>query len=258
MSKAALHAQRPHAGRIVLIVSITMFSWHAPATAQKQIEEAEQIWLGYFNQTRFTSRTGMWMDVHMRFTNHYIKEKTFDIARLAYIYYLHDDVRLMAGYARAVRFNRSGVHRVPEHRPWQQIFWTEKRTHFSLTQTFRVEQRFRRNVEDSVLGKGYNFNWRFRYNFSVTVPLKGKEVTPGTPFVFLAEDIHINAGKNIVYNHFDQNRLFGGLGYQFTPTLNAQLGYLFIFQNQGLPGRYLHIHAIRLYVIHSLDLRKNP
>ena len=258
MCKEILHALNPSAARFIVTLGILLLGCQREATAQKQIEEAEQTWLGYFNQTRFTARSGVWLDMHIRFTNHYIKEKTFEITRLAYIYYITDNVRLMAGYTYANRYNRSGVNRVPEHRPWQQIFWTEKRKGFSITQTFRVEQRFRRNVADSVLSRGYNFNWRFRYNFAMTIPLKGREVAPGSPFIYLADEIHINAGKNIIYNYFDQNRLFVGLGYQFTRSLNAHLGHLFIFQHQGIPGHYLHIHAIRLYVIHSLDLRKNP
>jgi len=57
-----------------------------------------------------------------------------------------------------------------------------------------------------------------------TVPLKGKQVAPKVPFVFVNE-VFINFGKNIVNNYFDQDRVFAGMGYPFTSHFNAQLGY---------------------------------
>jgi hypothetical protein len=90
----------------------------------------------------------------------------------------------------------------------------------------------------------------------LTVPLKGKQLLPATPFLLLSNEVHLNAGKNIVHNHFDQNRTFLGLGYQFTDQLSAHLGHLFIYQYQGIPDSFLHIHAIRVYLIHNLDFRK--
>lgn len=197
------------------------------------------------------------MDIHYRLTDDFIREKTIGIARFAYIYYLSDGVRAMAGYAFAPRFSNTGVSQIPEHRPWQQLLWIGKKQGFTLTQSFRIEQRFRRKVTDGELADEYNFNWRFRYNFSFAVPLVGKELAPKNPFLLLSNDIHINAGKNVVHNYFDQNRLSIALGYQFTSHLNAHLGYLFVFQQEAEAGRYLHINAIRLYVIHSLDFRNN-
>lgn len=226
------------------------------AFTQKYIEVRDQTWLGYFNQTRLTEKSGLWMDLHFRLTDDFINEKTIGIARFAYIYYLSDHVRLMAGYAYATRYSNVGVGRIPEHRPWQQILWVEKKKGFNLTQAFRVEQRFRRNIADSELADDYNFNWRFRYNFTFTVPLKGKEVVARTPFLLFNNEIHINAGKNVVHNYFDQNRLFMGLGYQFTSHMNAHLGYLFIFQQAPASGHYLHINAIRLFVTQNFDFRK--
>ena len=91
-------------------------------------------------------------------------------------------------------------------------------------QWVRIDERFRTKVVDGELTNSYNFNWRFRYNIAFTFPLKGKVVQAKTPFLFFNDEIFINAGQNIVYNYFDQNRLFVGLGYQFTAHLNAQLG----------------------------------
>lgn len=183
-----------------------------------------------------------------------MREKTMTIARIAYIYHVSAQVRMMAGHAYANRYNQSGVYRVPEHRSWQQIQWVEHKKGFNFTQAFRVEQRFRRRVRDETLDEGYNFNWRFRYNFTFTIPLRGSTLVKHTPFLLVQDEILVNAGKLISHNYFDQNRSFLGIGYQFTETTSAHLGYLFIFQ-QDNPPRYLHIHAIRVFVSHNVDWR---
>lgn len=241
-----------------IFIVLLLLSSAAQAFAQKQIEVRNQTWLGYFNQTRFTQRSGVWVDLHYRLTGDFTQTRSINIARVAYIYYLSDQVLLMAGYAYAKQFSSvENIPAAPEHRPWQQIQWVVKKHGFSLRQSLRVEQRFRGKLENGVLVNDYNFNWRFRYNFAISVPLKGKQVVAKTPFLYVNNDIHINAGKSIVNNYFDQNRFFLGIGYQFTSQLNAQLGYMNVFQQQPSGNQYVNINAIRLYVIHHLDLRKS-
>lgn len=223
---------------------------------EKDIEYREQIWLGYFNQTRFTNKVGLWTDLHLRFTDQFTGRLGLSIIRLAPMYYLNDQTRLAAGYAYVTAYGVGDNPDVPEHRLWQQIQWIEKKKWFNMMQWFRVEERFRTKVVAGELTNEYNFNWRLRYNISFTIPLKGKTVEPKTPFVFLNDEIHINAGKNINLNYFDQNRLFVGLGYQFTTHLNAHLGYMYVFQQLSEQNEFVHIDAIRLFVFHNLDFRK--
>jgi hypothetical protein len=124
-------------------------------------------------------------------------------------------------------------------------------------QWLRLEERFRRKVEEGTLTSDYNFNYRIRYAVAFTIPLKGKQVTPQTPFVFINNELMINFGSEIVNNYFDQNRFFVGVGYQFTSALNAQIGYLNVFQQLPAYSTFRNIDAIRLYVFHNLDFRQN-
>jgi len=239
-----------------LILVIVMHGGHAVFSQTKEFETREQTWFGYFNQTRFTKRSGVWLDLHLRLTNDFVKQKNVSIIRAGYTYYLSDQVRLTAGYAYVTQYGLAPEEPdVPEHRPWQQIQWFEKKNGFNLMQWFRIDERFRTKVIDGELTDSYIFNWRFRYNFALTLPLRGKVIQAKTPFLFFNDEIHINAGKNIVYNYFDQNRLFLGLGYQFTSHLNAQLGYMYVFQQLPAGNKYANINAIRFFVFHNLDFR---
>src|SRR6185503_547945 len=96
------------------------------STAQtKHTEYLQQVWLGYFNQTRFSNKFGMWTDLHLRTKDNFFKELSQAIIRLGLTYYLSDDVKLTAGYAYVTHYpadNHENVS-VPEHRPWQQLQW---------------------------------------------------------------------------------------------------------------------------------------
>lgn len=222
---------------------------------EKEITYREQTWLAYFNQTRFSEKWGLWTDLHLRFTDNYADRLGLSIIRVAPMYYLTDQTRLTAGYAYITAYNTDDNPNIPEHRLWQQIQWFEKKKHFNMMQYFRVEERFRGQLVAGELSDDYLYTWRFRYSMALTIPLKKGGVAPKTPFIFLNDEIHINAGKNITNNYFDQNRLFAGLGYQFTNQLNAQLGYLFVFQQLTAPNTFVHIDAIRFFVFHNLDFR---
>jgi hypothetical protein len=223
--------------------------------SQKMSETREQVWFGYFNQTRFTDRSGLHVDLQLRF-NDYVNQKSFSIARIGYTYFCSDQLRLTAGYGFITHYSlTAGQPDIPESRPWQQVQWFDKKKKVSLSQYLRIEERFVRRTSDGALADDHRFTWRFRYNFAVSIPLKGEAVIARTPFLFFNDEILINAGKNVINNYFDQNRLVAGLGYQFTNKLNAQLGYIYVFQQLPAGNQYIHINALRLSVLHIIDLR---
>jgi hypothetical protein len=85
--------------------------------------------------------------------------------------------------------------------------------------------------------------------------LKGKEIKAKTPFLAAINEVFLNFGKNVVYNTFDQNRLFVGLGYQISSHMNVQLGYMNVYQQEASGSNYFSTHAVRLFLFQTLDLR---
>ena len=51
--------------RIALLATTILFCSNVNAQT-KQTENVNQIWLGYFNQTRFSNKWGTWTDLHLR------------------------------------------------------------------------------------------------------------------------------------------------------------------------------------------------
>jgi hypothetical protein len=235
---------------------IGLFTITTDAFSQKHTEDREQLWIGYFNQTRFTKRFGTWTDLHYRRTDNFTNHSFQFLARVGFTYYISNNVRATAGYAYVHHFEEEPTPAREEHRPWQQLWWKQDYNGFATMQWIRLEERYREKIKEGQVVDGYNFNYRLRYNLSLFVPLKGKKLVANTPFFALIDEVFINMGKEIVNNYFDQNRFFIGFGYQFNTHLNAQLGYMNLFQQTAAGNKYTNTHAIRFFVFHTLDLRK--
>lgn len=230
----------------------------AAQTPAKTVHQREQTWIGYFNQTRLTNKFGFWLDVHYRQTDHFTDRPFQVIVRPAVTYFIKDNLRFNLGYAYVNHFPAKGLNSSrPEHRIWQQIWWNQKYTGLTTLQWLRLEERYNRKIANDILQDGYNVTYRLRYNFAFFIPLKGKELAARTPFLAVMDEVFLNLGKKVVYNTFDQNRFFIGAGYQFSSHLNAQLGYMNVFQQNAAGNDYFSTHTIRFFVFHSLDLRNN-
>ena len=153
--------------RILVLLSVFIIAGET-YSQNKQTTSVQQVWVGYFNQTRFTDKWGMWADLHLRTKEDFFSNLSVSIVRLGLTYYLNDATKLSAGYAYVNFFpgdNHSKISQ-PEHRPWQQIQWHTKYTKTRTMQWLRLEERYRRKIlNDSTLGDGYSFNWKLRYNF---------------------------------------------------------------------------------------------
>ena len=236
-----------------------LLAFGATGAQEKQTQQVEQVWMGYLNQTRFSNRWGIWFDAQLRTKEDFVQDLAQSILRPGLTYYLSDATKLTVGYAWVNHFPAEGHQDVsqPEHRPWQQVQWHTRYAKTRTMQWVRLEERFRRKIEnDSTLAEGYNFNFRLRYNFLFQVPLTAGEIKPGAVSLILNDEVHINFGKEIVYNYFDQNRFFLGVSYQVNQHDNLQVGYMNLFQQLPAGNRYRTIHAARLFYFHNLDLRR--
>ena len=244
-----------------LILSCVFFFLLSPNlfSQTKQTETVQQIWIAYLNQTRFSNKWGTWTDIHLRTKEDFVSDLSQSILRFGLTYYLNDDTKLTAGYAYVSHYpadNHKNVT-IPEHRPWQQIQWHSKYSKLKLMQWFRLEERFRRKVlNDDELAGGYNFNFRFRYNFFFMVPLSKNKFQPKSLSFVVNDEVHINFGKEIVYNYFDQNRFFLGFAYHVNKHDNLQAGYMNVFQQLPAGNKYRSNHVARVFYFHNLDLRK--
>lgn len=225
---------------------------------QKTVETENQVWFAYFNQMRLSEKWGIWTDLHLRTKEDFVHDFSIGIVRVGLMYYLRDQTRITAGYGYINHFPSPGHANIsrPEHRPWQQIQWFTNYPKLRMMQYLRLEERYRRKVlNDDALAEDYLFNFRVRYNFLLQLPLSKQAFQPGTFSAVMNDELHLNFGKEIVNNTFDQNRISVGLNYHLSARDNVQLGYMHVFAQLPSGMDYRSLHIVRLFYIHSLDLR---
>jgi hypothetical protein len=246
--------------RTSLLICLQMIFCHLlMAQNTKNTAHIEQVWLGYYNQSRLSNKWGIWTDLHLRTKEDFTNNFSQAIIRLGLTYYIDNTTKFTAGYARIFLFpgdNHKDITQ-PEHRPWQQLQWHTAFRKTRLMQWIRLDERFRRKIaNDSTLADGYNFNWRLRYNIWYEIPLYQNGLQPGSVSFILNDELHINFGKEIVNNYFDQNRFFVGLKYQFSGGSNVQAGYMNVFQQLAAGNQYKNINCIRIFFFQNFDFRK--
>jgi len=244
-------------GRVILFVFSLLLLNQNIFSQTKQTEHVQQIWFAYANQTRFSDKWGMWADLHLRTKDDFVKDFSQSIIRLGLTYYLNDDTKLTAGYAYVSSYPTTNQNvTIPEHRPWQQIQWHSKYSKLRLMQWFRLEERFRKKLlNPDQLDDEYSFNFRLRYNILFMVPLSKQKFQPKSLSFVVNNEAHVNFGKQIVYNYFDQNRFFLGFAYHTNKHDNLQFGYMNVFQQLSAGNKYRSNNGARIFYFHNLDLR---
>lgn len=244
--------------KFYLLLSTLLFNSIAFGQVLKSTTHLQQVWLGYFNQTRVTDKFGFWVDLQLRTKEDFFDNLSVSLNRFGLTYYLTDNTKLTAGYAYVVAYPEDNRKvSIPEHRPWQQVQWNTKYGKKRMMQWIRLDERYRRRlVNDSTLADAYSFNYKLRYNLFYDIPLSRKGIVPKALSFVINDEVHINFGRQIVLNTFDQNRFYLGFKYQLSEHSNLQLGYMNVFQQLAAGNRYRSINTARLFFFKNLDLRK--
>ncbi len=159
---------------------------------------------------------------------------------------------LTAGYA-FIDTHRYGDYPVPvkfpEHRFFQQAVWTQRAGRLDLQSRFRLEQR--ELGQSGNAARPWRHENRFRYMLRANVPLGQSKY-----YVGLYNELFVNWGRNVVGNHFDQNRAYVALGRTLARQTRIEIGFL----EQTLQRRggliWEHNHTLQLAVFSRLPFRR--
>ncbi|KAB1156622.1 DUF2490 domain-containing protein [Flavobacterium luteum] len=234
-----------------------LISFISQAQSQKNIDHQSILWTRYYNQLLINNS---W-SIHTEFDNRvFLKpiEQNLFVFRIQGRYKINEQLEAGIGYAYfSVTTQDPEVtpdFEVPENRGQQDITWKQNMDKVNLYQRFQVEQRFVHNANSQGLTDGTTFFWRFRYRFQADYTFWKKQQRFLKAVV--NDEIMINAGKNIIYNTFDQNRIYGALQVGFNDNLAIELGYLNSFQQRANGVDYFNRNIIRLSIIHKINLKK--
>lgn len=210
--------------RLACIAFVLFNSISSHAQTRKHTENTN-AWLMYFGNHKFSDRIGLHAEVQWRRSDLFSQNQQL-LLRAGLDFYTKTQVRFTVGYA-FVETHPYGEFAVqqafPEHRIWQQMLLNQSLNKIQLSHRYRLEQRMIGNALTGHFENGRYEN-RVRYMAKATV-----NITNGMHPIFAAlyDEVFINFGKGVAYNIFDQNRLYGALGYSISPGLKIELGYLY-------------------------------
>jgi hypothetical protein len=221
--------------------------------AQEKINSTStQIWGGYINSLRLNDKYSLWNDIH------YVPE-SFIIVRHGISAHLTDQIIVTAGYAwleTAVPALNNQLKRF-EHRPWGQLMLNlpvgEK---YSIHHRVRYDYRIRQSLELGIPTNSFTPYHRVRFMTSIRRPIKGNKLGNKIPFVNIGNELLVNFGDAIVFNHFDQNRFWVMAGMQLN-SVTFQLGYMHRFVQGRAGNEFNTYHTPVLWITHTLYKKKS-
>jgi hypothetical protein len=137
---------------------------------------------------------------------------------------------------------------------YEQLLYVSRVGKATVLHRLRSEQRFRETVESDVAMGGTTFTDRVRYLASVTVPVSDN---PKLPALILADEVAVQFGPEVVYNTFEQNRLFVGMKQALSRSWAFDLGYMLVYQQKASGYQYDLNHTLRWWFYFTPDLRKD-
>lgn len=224
-------------------------------TPQKEVNHQVQTWFSINSTWHLSDRWGMIGDFHVR-RNNFLSDPSFYFVRVGANYWFQDKFTVSAGYGHMwIAPNDPGwKYYARENRLHQQALLSTKLDRTGIVLRIRNEQRWVQLVANDQPTGQRRFVNRVRYLMSFSFPLSKKSDKWA---LVAADEVLLNFGKEVVYNTFDQNRLFIGLRNKINKFWSYDIGYMNVYQQRPSGFVYDMNHTFRWFFYYNPDLRKN-
>jgi hypothetical protein len=219
-------------------------------------------WLMYFGQHPIAEHWKLHTEYQFR-RSEYFKFWQQSLLRIGVEYEISPTLSVTLGHAWIHTFpygDQPIGQETGEQRIWQQMLIQNTFGRINIGHRYRLEQRWIENnytnPDGTSIKDGYIYSNRFRYRFSVSIPINKPDISKGSAFISLYDEPFISFGNVIKNNHFDQNRFYAALGYQYSADGNIQIGYLnqLLIKSDGI-RREIN-HTLQIGITQHLDLRR--
>ncbi|HEY5691916.1 MAG TPA: DUF2490 domain-containing protein [Cyclobacteriaceae bacterium] len=222
----------------------------------KNVQRNNQQWIQYYGQIELTDKWNILPDGGFRWQDRF-NEKGIFIARIGVGYDLNKKLRVTTGIASTGAYSPTGLRRL-EFRPYQELFSSSNLGKLRVHHRLRIEERFYKRILNGDIVNGHDFNFRFRYQFSLSIQIIKIDYKNPNRILSLnvSDEIFINAGKEIVYNYLDKNRLVIGPSVQWNKNINVGIFYNFQFSQLNTPMSYAIDDVIWFTIRHHMNIAK--
>jgi predicted porin len=206
--------------------------------AQKQIDNQLNGWVVYQGNHKLNKQFDLHTEYQWRRADGF-NDWQQSLARVGLDYKLNPSVTISGGYAWILTYpygSQPIANRTNENRLWQQVILKQPIGNFQVQHRYRLEQRWIDTL----------FRQRMRYRAQCIIPLQNTYLKEGKGlFMNVNDEIFLGFGKGIGKNILDQNRFIAAVGYQFSPNLNVQMGYLnqFVIKANGVQMERNHTQS---------------
>jgi len=238
----------------VFILSILLFSLSVSAQQAKSVQKQNQFWWSINTTAQVSDKWSIIADAHIRRSN-FLANNSFYFLRFGALYNVTKNFSIAAGAGHMWLANKIAATELftNENRVYQQFQVSGNIGKVSTLNRLRTEERWVQKIVNNKLTNSYRYTTRFRYLFSLTVPVSKNKYVPSLAF---ADELQVQMGKDIIYNPFDQNRFFTGIKQQITPSLSCDFGYMLVYQQKLSGYQYTKANTLRWYFYWKPDLRK--
>ena len=219
--------------KLIFSLASLLFSVILFAQNNRQSDFNNINWVQAFVTKKISPKTDWLIEYQWRRTNG-LKDWQQGLFRTAVQYKPNSNFALAIGYAQAETFSYGDFPiasngTFPEHRIFEQAIIKQNINKLSISNRFRIEQRWLGKVEAGTNREieSWTFLHRFRYLLKLQYPFNKKM------YGWLGNEIFIGAGKNLGVNIFDQNRIHAAIGYKINNHINIELGYINQTLQQG-------------------------
>jgi hypothetical protein len=232
------------------------FTLFTEVVAQKTVIHDVPSWTGVFASYRVNKNWGVVGDFLVNRNNLYSDPGFIWIKGGVGYWSSNSPYFFSAGFAllRNPRTDLDNATHTMEYRIDPQVVWWKPLGKGTFLNRFRLDFRSRQNTENNELLDTRNMSYRFRFLNSYTFPItKGEKPLSGV----LLNEVLIQFGNKIVYNTFDQLRVFVGVQKKLSNEVSFDFGYFPIYSQTPAGNVYTLNHIVRLLIFTDFVAKKN-
>ncbi|MFW5760526.1 MAG: DUF2490 domain-containing protein [Cyclobacteriaceae bacterium] len=222
-----------------------------------------RLWVNTYGNFRISDKFFWIAQTHFRFQEKGNVPVAGQVANLynrhAINYLFSKEFNVSLGGVLRLNFNTDEILEnekplVNEWRIWHEYQFAQPLSRLMIYHRVRIEHRWNRSFQQN---SSFVFRNRWRYMFSLKMPLNKPSLAPGVIYLGPEVELIMQSGKPVINSPMEDLRLHTSLGYIVNPQLTIGAGIMYSFGQEIPYGEiYNQKWTMRMHVYFSPDLRK--